>query len=81
MAGHGDKGRGLVADVVNDQAKNDNANGEGPEADTENTAFVCFGEAEVILPIADDVGAETENKGGGDEGNKTGPEELHVCLI
>ena len=81
MAGHGDHRCRFVADFVDDQTENDDTDGEWPEANAEDSAFVSFTQAEVTLPVPDDVGAQTEHERGRDERNEAGPEKLFVFAV
>ena len=62
VTAHRDVGRGFVADLVDDEAEDNDADGKGPEADPENASLVGFAETKFGLPVADDTGAEPEDK-------------------
>ena len=81
VAGHGDHRRSLVADLVDDQTENDDADGKRPETDSQDSALVRFAETKVALPVADDIGAQAEYERSGYEGDEAGPEELFVFSI
>ena len=62
MTPHRKIGRRFVADVIDDQAEDNDTDREGPKSHTEDGSLVSFRKSEVGLPVADDIGAETEHK-------------------
>jgi hypothetical protein len=79
VADEGEGHRLAVADPVDDQAEQDDADGERPEPDAEDLALLGLGQAEVALPLVHDQGADDEGEGGGDQGDEAGPEEEEVA--
>ena len=78
VANDSEDGDDFVADLIDDEAKKDDAKGERPHACAVDGALLSFGEVEGVLQFANGVGANAEDEGGGDEGDEAGPKELHV---
>jgi hypothetical protein len=71
--------RRLVADPVDHQAEEDDADGERPEADAEDLALLRLREAELCAPLVDDQGPHDEPERGRDQGNEAAPEQELVA--
>ena len=78
MTANGEARDRFVADPVDDQAEEDNAQSERPHACAVDGAFLVFREIEAVLEQTDGICSNAKNEGGGDEGDETRPEQFHV---
>ncbi len=73
------KGRDApVADLVDHEGENENAEGERPESNAEYVTLLRLTKIELSLPLADDLSANDKAKGAGHERDETAPEEAGV---
>jgi len=68
-----------VADFVDNEGENENAEGKRPESDAENVPFLRLAEIKLRLPLADDLRANDKAEGAGDERDETAPEEAGIA--
>jgi hypothetical protein len=64
-----------IADLVDDEAEEENAEREWPKPDAQNVALLRLIEVELRLPLTDDLGANDEAEGTGDKRDEAAPKE------
>ncbi len=74
VAGEGQPEGRPEADAIDEQTEQHDRNREGPQADTEQLAFLRFGEHELDAPGIDHERAQHEAEGCRDDGGKGGRE-------
>ena len=68
----------FVADAVNDQAEENDAQRKRPHARPIDGSLLRLGQVEAVLQFPDGGGAYPKHKRSGNEGDEAGPEEFHV---
>ncbi|MSU49197.1 MAG: hypothetical protein EXS37_08965 [Opitutus sp.] len=64
-----------MADPVDHETEDENAERERPETDTKDVALLGFAEIELSLPLADDLRADDKAECAGDERDEAAPED------
>ena len=63
-----------VADLIHDDAADDDAEAEAGEARAADRSELCAGESEVSSPVRQDASADAEADAGGEDGEEACPE-------